>query len=178
MVLLWQPPSYFSQSPPPSFVVGKMSFSCAEQYMMAEKARLFQDHHAAELILSSPDPRNHKRIGRGLRRFDSVSRDCVQEDAVLAGTFAKSTQKPVMEQNLFRSLPPKFWLKPVLLTLCGHRSLGGQSRGQRPPPGRGETFIDKKYFYRPRCHSHKKGRTVTPRLLYSILRSDLARRTS
>ena len=30
---------------------------------MAEKARLFQDRRAEELIMSSPDPSAHKHIG-------------------------------------------------------------------------------------------------------------------
>ena len=43
--------------------------------MMAEKARLFKDHRAVELIMSSPDPSTHKRIGRGVRNFDSAAWD-------------------------------------------------------------------------------------------------------
>ena len=70
VVLFWQPPSCFSQWFPSSFVVDDVSSSCAEQFMMAEKARLFQDGHAEELIMFSSDPRAHKRIGRGVRKFD------------------------------------------------------------------------------------------------------------
>ena len=39
---------------------------------MAEKAMLFKDHLVVELIMSSPDPSTHKRIGRGVRNFDSL----------------------------------------------------------------------------------------------------------
>ena len=42
--------------------------------MMAEKARLFKDHRAMELIMS-PDPSTHKRIGLGVRNFDSAAWD-------------------------------------------------------------------------------------------------------
>ena len=48
MVLLWQPPSYFSQWSLSSFVVDDVSYSRKEQYMMTEKARHFQDHRAVE----------------------------------------------------------------------------------------------------------------------------------
>ena len=41
VVLFWQPPSYFSQWSPSSFVVDGVSYSCTEQFMMAEKARFF-----------------------------------------------------------------------------------------------------------------------------------------
>ena len=66
-MLFWQPPSCFSQWSPSSFVVYDVSYSCAEQFMMAEKVRLFQDRCAEELIMSSPDPSAHKRMGRGVR---------------------------------------------------------------------------------------------------------------
>ena len=62
VVLFWHTPSYFSQWSPSSFVVDGVSSSCAEQFMMAEKARLLIDHRAVELIMSSPDPSTHKRI--------------------------------------------------------------------------------------------------------------------
>ena len=40
VVLFWQPPFYFSPRFPSSVGVDDVSYSCAEQYMMAEKARL------------------------------------------------------------------------------------------------------------------------------------------
>ena len=42
LVLFWQPPSYFSQWSPSSFVVDHVSYFCAAQYMMAEQARLLK----------------------------------------------------------------------------------------------------------------------------------------
>ena len=98
--MFWQPRSCFSQWPPASFVVDDMSYSCAEQFVMAEKARLFQDRRAEELIVSSPDPSAHKRIGRGARTFDNEVWDGVREDAVLAGNFAKVSQNLTMKQHL------------------------------------------------------------------------------
>ena len=65
--MFWHPPTSFSQWSPSSLVVDDVSYSCAEQFMMAEKAHVFQDRRARELIMSSPDPRAHKRIGRGVR---------------------------------------------------------------------------------------------------------------
>ena len=40
--------------------------------MMAEKARLFENHRAVEAIMSSPDSSTHKRVGQGVRNFDSA----------------------------------------------------------------------------------------------------------
>ena len=89
----------FSQWSPSSFVVN-VSYFCAEQFMMAEKAHLLQDRLTEELFISSPDLRAHKRIGRGVRPFDYVIWDRVLEDALLVDTFAKFSQNPVMKQHL------------------------------------------------------------------------------
>ena len=72
-MLFWQPPSCFSQWTPSSCVVDDMSYSYAEQFTMAEKARLFQDRRAEKLIMSSPDSSAHKSIGRGvITRFGTT----------------------------------------------------------------------------------------------------------
>ena len=68
--------------------------------MMAEKARLLKDYRAVELIMSSPDPSTHKRIGRGLRNFDSAVWDREKQHAVLSGNYAKFTQNPAMKHHL------------------------------------------------------------------------------
>ena len=62
--------------------------------MMAAKARLFKDHIAVELIMSSPDPSAHKRIGRGVRNFDPAAWDREKQNAVLSGNYAKFTENP------------------------------------------------------------------------------------
>ena len=41
-------PPLLSQWSPSSFVADDVSYSCAEQYVMAEKARLLQEHDATE----------------------------------------------------------------------------------------------------------------------------------
>ena len=68
--------------------------------MMAEKARLFKDHRAVELIMSSPDPSTYKRIGRSVRNFDSTVWDREKQNAVLSGNYAKFTQNPAMKHHL------------------------------------------------------------------------------
>ena len=101
VVLFWQPPSYSPPWSPLSFVVDDVPYSCAEQYMMAEKTRLFQDHRAVELIMSSPSPSTRKRIGRGVRNFDSGAGDREKQTVVLSGTYAKFTQNPAINKSPF-----------------------------------------------------------------------------
>ena len=50
--------------------------------MTVEKARRFKDHGAVGLIMSSPDPSTHKRIGRVVRNFDSAGWDREKQNAV------------------------------------------------------------------------------------------------
>ena len=71
-------------------VIGGVTYSCAEQYMMAEKAPLFLDHDTAERIMGSPDPREKKRLVRGVHNFHCAIWDHVRGDAVLAGFFANA----------------------------------------------------------------------------------------
>ena len=103
MVLFWQPLSHFSPWSPSSFVVDEVPYSCAEQYMMAEKTRLFQDHRTVERIMSSPSPSTCKRIGRGVRNFDSGVGDREKQNAVLSDTHAKFTQNPDIKKHLLSS---------------------------------------------------------------------------
>ena len=70
VVLFWHPPSVFSQWTPSPFIVDMVEYNCAEQFMMASKARLFGDDTALSAILASDDPREQKRLGRQVRHFD------------------------------------------------------------------------------------------------------------
>ena len=88
---------------PSSFVVDDVSNLCAEQYMVAEMTRLFQDHRAVELIISSLSPRTRQRISRGVHNFHSGVEDRKQQKAVLSGTYAKFTRNPAIKNHLLSS---------------------------------------------------------------------------
>ena len=57
VVPFWHPPSAFSQWTLSPFTVDLVEYNCAEQFMMASKARLFGDETALSAILSTKDPR-------------------------------------------------------------------------------------------------------------------------
>ena len=100
VVLFWQPLSDSSQWTPSSFVVDGVSYSCADQFMIAEKARLFKDHRAVEPIMSSPDTSTRERIGRCLRNVDSAVFGREKQNAVFSGNYAKFKQNPGMKHHL------------------------------------------------------------------------------
>ena len=87
--------------------------------MMAKKARVFKDHRAIELIMSSPDPNTHKRIGRSVRNFDSAVWDRGKQNAVLSGNYAKFTQNPAMKHHLLSTGNKRLAEASPLWTQCG-----------------------------------------------------------
>ena len=96
MVLFWQPPGIYGQWTPSPFTIDGDTYSCAEQFMMAEKARLFGDEHTRAKILATDSPRDHKALGRQVRNFVSETwdRECLA--IVVRGNHAKFSQNPAM----------------------------------------------------------------------------------
>ena len=100
MVLFWQPPGVFGQWTDSEFVVDGVTYSCAEQFMMAEKARLFGDAVVCAKILASRDPREHKALGRQVAGFDRAVWERACLDIVVRGNLAKFRQNPAMRAAL------------------------------------------------------------------------------
>ena len=100
VVLLWHTPSVFSQWTPSPFTVDLVEYNCAEQFMMASKARLFGDNTALSAILASDDPREQKRLGRQVRHFDYKLWQSECENIVLHGNLAKFSQNEEMHLAL------------------------------------------------------------------------------
>ncbi|ECL1964713.1 NADAR family protein [Listeria monocytogenes] len=71
--------SCFSQWWICSFKVDGVEYNCAEQFMMAEKAKLFNDMEMREKILAAKHPKQAKDFGRLIRGF--------QEDIWLKNRF-------------------------------------------------------------------------------------------
>lgn len=86
----WSGP--FSQWAPSPFVIDMLRYNCAEQYMMAEKARLFDDVEMELAIMATTDPAEQKALGRSVRGFDSAVWDEHARAIVTRGTRAKFEQ--------------------------------------------------------------------------------------
>ena len=67
--LFWKPPSFLSNWTTCEFSVHGIHCVCGEQFMMAEKARIFGDDAAYAKIMATSDPREHKSLGRKVRGF-------------------------------------------------------------------------------------------------------------
>ncbi len=64
--------SCLSQWWPSRFEIDGILYTCAEQYMMAEKARLFGDEDVRAQILQAKHPKQMKTLGRQVRNFEDA----------------------------------------------------------------------------------------------------------
>ena len=88
LVLFWQPPSVFSQWTISPFTVGLVDYTCAEQFIIASKARLFGDDIALSAIFATADPRGQKCIGCQVRHFDQELWQQQSKNIVFDGNLA------------------------------------------------------------------------------------------
>ena len=82
------------------FVVDGIIFSSMEQYMMYEKAVLFNDHTTAEKILQTDDVAKIKALGRTVSHFDEVVWEKERERIVYRGVSEKFRQNPDLTEKL------------------------------------------------------------------------------
>lgn len=90
----------FSQWSPSKFTIDEVEYSCAEQWMMVSKARLFNDENTLKLIMEADLPSDQKKLGRKVAGFDVEKWNLVAKDIVYQGNYAKFTQNPEMKALL------------------------------------------------------------------------------
>jgi ribA/ribD-fused uncharacterized protein len=77
-----------------SFKVLGKTYQSVEQFMMAEKARLFDDAETEAKIMQTSDPQKAKVLGREVRGFNKDVWEAAARDFVYAGCYAKMQQNP------------------------------------------------------------------------------------
>jgi ribA/ribD-fused uncharacterized protein len=93
----------FSQWSPADFTVDGIRYNCNEQWMMAEKARLFGDTENEKLILETDSPREQKKLGKMVTPFDADRWNVVARLAVLIGNRHKFDQMPDAKEALMKT---------------------------------------------------------------------------
>lgn len=89
-IYFWGGPfSQWAQSP---FTVDGKKYNCAEQYMMAGKARLFKDWATEAKIMAAETPKEQKSLGRTVQPFDETLWDHCAKTIVYTGNYFKFTQ--------------------------------------------------------------------------------------
>lgn len=90
----------FSQWYMSNFTVGGITYCCAEQYMMAEKARMFNDADSLRSILATQSPSRMRSLGRRVANFDAAQWDAGKYQIVLRATREKYTQSDRLRRKL------------------------------------------------------------------------------
>ncbi len=82
----------FSQFYPARFVIDNVAYNCTEQFMMHQKALLFNDKEIADEILKTEKAGKQKKLGRLVGNYDDKKWGEVSEQIVYTANFAKFTQ--------------------------------------------------------------------------------------
>ena len=90
----------FSQWFPCNFEVDGIMYNCAEQYMMAEKARVFEDEETRAKILAISDPKIIKALGREVKNFTVEKWTPISKEIVVKGNMHKFAQNIELFQFL------------------------------------------------------------------------------
>ena len=93
----------FSQWYPSVFEVNGITYKTAEQYMMAQKALLFQDQEIYEEIMAAIHPKQCKALGQRVRHFSQTVWDEKKSQIVIDGNVAKFSQNPKLKDYLIKT---------------------------------------------------------------------------
>jgi ribA/ribD-fused uncharacterized protein len=86
-----------------SFTLDGITYPTAEHFMMAEKARLFQDYETCVKILAAPHPGAAKKFGREVQGFDNQIWQEKRFDIVVRGNWAKFSQDDALKTFLLKT---------------------------------------------------------------------------
>ncbi|WP_345588760.1 NADAR family protein [Streptomyces marokkonensis] len=117
-------PSCLSQWWPSRFTVAGVEYATAEHWMMAGKARLFEDAEAERRVLAADHPAAAKKAGRLVRGFDEAVWERERFRIVVEGSVHKFASNPALRAFL-------------LGTGRGERDEETPAEDGRPPAGGG-----------------------------------------
>ena len=83
------------------FVIDDFRYLHVEQYIMAQKAKLFHDAEKYTAILRATTPQECKALGRDVKPFSFQTWSEVRYDILKAGVYAKFAQNPDLNERLF-----------------------------------------------------------------------------
>lgn len=75
-------------------------YNCCEQYMMHQKALLFEDREIAERIMKAVKPKEHQDLGKLVKGFDKEVWDANKYNIVANGNWLKFTQNTYLLKEL------------------------------------------------------------------------------
>jgi ribA/ribD-fused uncharacterized protein len=132
----------FSQWYPAPFTLNGDTYATAEHYMMAEKARLFNDETTRAAILRAPHPHAAKKLGRRVKEFDEALWKAARFDIVVHGNEAKFNQHPAMRDFLLQSGSQVLVEASPVDTIWGIGLAQDSPRATNPAEWRGLNLLD------------------------------------
>lgn len=82
------------------FEIDGKRYICAEQYMMEQKAILFENFDIAKKVLETEDPSQHKTLGREIVGFTDEKWNLHKYEFVLNANLAKFSQNRLLKEFL------------------------------------------------------------------------------
>ena len=133
--------SCFSQWFPASFEEDRLEYPTAEHYMMAGKARLFDDEKILEKILQAKTPNEVKSLGTKVKNFDPQLWDKHKYEIVKKSNLLKFSQNPKL-QGFLVSTEDKILVEASPYdNIWGIGMLESDSRAQDPSLWNGENLL-------------------------------------
>lgn len=117
----------FSQWWDSPFTADGVKYSCAEQYMMAGKATMFEDYETLAAIMKTGSPREQKALGRQVKNFDDEQWRMHARDVVFRGNILKFSQDTELKNILLETVGT------TLVEASPHDKLWGIGLGEDDP---------------------------------------------
>src|SRR3989338_673317 len=95
----------YSQWYPCNFSENNNKYTSTEQYMMANKALLFNDKEIYEKIMKNKNPSTIKELGRSIKNFDADKWLENRENIVFNGNLLKFSLNPHLSTKLLSTYP-------------------------------------------------------------------------
>lgn len=107
-----------SQWYPCEFIKDDVVYSTAEQYMMAQKALLFQDTDTYDKIMEAEHPKKYQSLGRKVKNFSEAVWNQHKYNIVVEGNLCKFSQNEKLK-SFYLEQTQEFWWKPVRMMQYG-----------------------------------------------------------
>ena len=123
------------------FFDGVDEYCCTEQYMMAEKARLFEDDEICTAIIETKNPKEMKALGKKVKNFDQTTWDKGKYSIVLNGNYLKFSQNENL-RNYLLSTENKILVEASPLDTIWGIELGkDKEKAYNPNTWKGENLL-------------------------------------
>jgi len=83
-----------------SFTLNGITYSCVEQYIMAQKALLFNDKYSFDFIMSCELPIRMKTAGRNIENFSEKVWLKHRNEILFDGLMGKFSQNPILKRKI------------------------------------------------------------------------------